>query len=63
MMLFLPVCWNTSWILPPMTLVSRILLLFADHRSLAKPGYDKCTKNKELFDIINEDIALDEQVQ
>jgi hypothetical protein len=31
--------------------------------SLAKPGYDKCTKNKELFDIINEDIALDEQVQ
>jgi hypothetical protein len=31
--------------------------------SLAKPGYDKCTENKEFFDIINEDIALDEQVQ
>jgi hypothetical protein len=31
--------------------------------SLAKPAYDKCTENKEFFDIINEDIALDEQVQ
>jgi hypothetical protein len=31
--------------------------------SLAKPGYDKCTENKESFDIINEDIAPDEQVQ
>jgi hypothetical protein len=31
--------------------------------SLAKPAYDKCTDNKAFFDALNEDIALDEEVQ
>jgi hypothetical protein len=31
--------------------------------SLAKPAYDKGTENKDFFEIINEDIALNGKVQ